>query len=201
MKTGREIEVKLRVRSVPEIVRLIRGLRGVKCDGRVFERNTLFDTAGGDYRRAGWLVRIRTQLGAGNALVAAGEDSAVVTAKAPVARGSRKTSRYKERMETEGPIQDPRALEASLRRLGLRSTFRYEKYRATFRWRGLHICLDETPAGVFVELEGAPGAIDRAAKTLGYAPRDYFRGTYWDVYVADCRRRGVKVRDMVFRRR
>jgi adenylate cyclase class 2 len=81
----------------------------------------------------------------------------------------------------------------------LRPGFRYEKYRSTFRLPGLHLDLDETPAGVFLELEGSPSAIDRTAKALGYAPRDFVRTTYWDIYAADCRRRGCTPRNMVFR--
>ena len=82
----------------------------------------------------------------------------------------------------------------------MRPTFRYEKFRTAYRLprSRLHLDLDETPVGVFLELEGEPRAIDRAARALGFAPSDYIRGTYWDVYAADCRRRGRIRRNMVF---
>jgi adenylate cyclase class 2 len=83
--------------------------------------------------------------------------------------------------------------------LGLRPGFRYEKYRSTFRLPGLHLDLDETPIGVFLELEGSPSAIDRTARALGYAPRDFIRATYYDLYAADCRRHGRIPRNMLFR--
>jgi hypothetical protein len=60
------------------------------------------------------------------------------------------------------------------------------------------VYLDETPAGNFLELEGTARSIDRAAKALGFARREYFRGTYWDVYASDCRRKGIRPRNMLF---
>jgi hypothetical protein len=62
----------------------------------------------------------------------------------------------------------------------------------------LHLDLDETPVGVFLELEGDPQAIDRAARALGYLHHDYVRGTYWDLYRAECERRGRIARNMLF---
>ncbi len=87
----------------------------------------------------------------------------------------------------------------ALTSLGFRPTFRYDKFRTTFRLPNLHLDLDETPAGTYLELEGAPKAIDRAAKALGFAKKDYLRATYWDLYVADCRRRGTNPKNMLFR--
>jgi adenylate cyclase, class 2 len=121
---------------------------------------------------------------------------ATLTAKTPgpASRGRR----YKERLERECKIRDPRRWNAILRGLGLRPGFRYEKYRSTFRLPGLHLDLDETPAGVFLELEGSRSSIDRTARALGYDPRDFIRASYWDIYAADCRRRGRATRNMLF---
>jgi adenylate cyclase, class 2 len=200
--TNREIEVKLRLeqRRLSEIIGKIRGL-GAICDGRVLEQNTLYDTREGDFRRAGRLIRIRVETAASSRLIRGGRAGAVLTAKAPaVARVGRANgrSRYKEKLERELPIRDLRGFVAALRRIGWRAGFRYEKYRTMFRIGGLHLCLDETSVGTFLELEGEPREIDRAARVLGFAASDYLRGTYGDLYAADCRRRGVVPRDMVF---
>jgi adenylate cyclase, class 2 len=200
--TNREIEVKLRVERVDEMLSRISRL-GAAREGRVLERNTLYDTPQADFRRLGRLLRIRIETPAPSGAIRGGRPGAVVTAKAPVPALGRKrqASRYKEKLEREVEIRKPREFRAALRAMGLRPSFRYEKYRATFRLRGLaglHLCLDETPAGTFLELEGSPREIERAAQALGFAPRDYIRGSYWDVYAADCRRRGVKPRNMVF---
>ena len=63
-------------------------------------------------------------------------------------------------------IADPEALERILVGLGFRPCYRYQKYRTLFAVGELQVCLDETPIGCFVELEGAPEAIDRAAERL-----------------------------------
>ena len=79
--------------------------------------------------------------------------------------------------------------------------FRYEKIRTSYRIsgaRGVHLDLDETPCGVFVELEGPRRAIDRLARRLGYRPEDYITLSYAALHFEDCRRRGVRAGDMVF---
>jgi adenylate cyclase class IV len=85
--------------------------------------------------------------------------------------------------------------------LSLRPSFRYEKFRTTYvlkDLRNLKIELDETPIGTFLELEGGPSSINRAAKLLGYIPSQYITQTYGDLYIADSRRHGSKPTDMLF---
>ena len=85
-----------------------------------------------------------------------------------------------------------------LQSLGFRPGFRYEKIRISFLLGGLHLGLDETPVGTFLELEGDPKAIDRIAKALGYTVGDYVRANYYGLFEADCRRRGIRPKNMVF---
>jgi adenylate cyclase, class 2 len=92
-------------------------------------------------------------------------------------------------------------LAAILGALGLHPVFRYEKFRTTYvlpSIRGLKIELDETPIGTYLELEG-PVGINRAARLLGYTKADYLTETYGSLYLADCRRRGRKPGNMLFR--
>lgn len=205
--THREIEIKLRVADIPALLRRLRRI-GAAARGRVFERNTLYDTPAADFRRCGCLLRVRVETPAAGHRLAVGPRGAVLTFKAPPEKPGRKPRsrrmgirppRYKVRLERELRMRTPSAWPRLLGLIGLRPAFIYEKYRSTFVLGPLQLDLDETPAGVFLELEGSPAAIDRAAKALGYSPRDYFTGTYWDVYAADCRRRGVHPRNFVFR--
>jgi adenylate cyclase class IV len=108
--------------------------------------------------------------------------------------------RYKERLGRELAVQHPARWSQALELLGFRPGFRYEKYRASFRLPNLHVDLDETPAGNFLELEGSPKAIERVAHALGYKRRDYIRATYWELYAAECKRKGRAVGNMVFDR-
>lgn len=202
--TNREIEVKLPVADLTAIVLQLRSL-GAIPHGRVFERNTLYDTPGSDFRRAGRLLRLRVESPAESPLVHAGPAKAVLTSKVPAPTSARQRrpqsragGRYKEKLETELAVKFPRRWPRILETLGFRPSFLYEKYRSTFRLGNLHLDLDETPVGVFLELEGLPKAIDLVARRLGYVPRQYIRLTYWDLYAANCRRRGLEPANMLF---
>jgi adenylate cyclase class 2 len=195
-RTNREIEIKLPVADISELIRKLGRLRAT-CGGRVLERNALFDTPDSDFRRRGRLLRVRVETPAPFGLVPGGLQRTLITSKAPASAAGR--SRYKQRLEREVVVQSAKSLPPIFRSLGLRPGFRYEKYRTSFRLPGLHLDLDETPVGVFLELEGAPGAIDHAARSLGFSRRDYIRSTYWGLYAADCRRRGCFPENMLFR--
>ncbi len=114
-------------------------------------------------------------------------------------------SRFKVRDETEVEVADAASLVKIFEGLGLRGWFTYEKYRTTWklgaaaRWaKDLLIEVDETPVGTYVELEGPPEAIDRAADEMGYARKDYLLKNYLTLYAEDCRRRGIAPGNMMF---
>lgn len=197
LRTARETEVKLRVTDLAALIHRLKRL-GATQYGRVLEQNTLYDTPDSDFRGRRRLLRLRIETPAPSKLIPGGARRAILTSKAPV-RESRR-SRYKEKLEREVAVESPERWPAALRAIGLRPTFRYEKYRTTFRLPGLHLDLDETPVGIFLELEGTPRAIDCAARALGCAPREYINGTYWDLYAAACRRRGVAPTNMILTR-
>lgn len=215
-RTHRETEIKLLVKDLPGLLERLRAL-GIKPRGRVLERNTLFDTDDADLRHRGRLLRLRTEAPAPAAFAPGGPTRMILTAKSPTVPGrfgkSRKAGRYKETLEREVTLRDSsrrsrrskrtlrdRGWPFALGVLGLRSKFRYEKYRTTFRARSVHMDLDETAVGVFLELEGAAEAIDRMARDLGFTPKDYIRSTYYGLYAAECRRRGRSVRNMLLSR-
>ena len=136
----------------------------------------------------------------------------ILTFKRPTAQQSAAhTSRYpsfgshKVRDEIEAQVTESGNLIKIFEGLGMRGWFRYEKYRTTYQlpaaksWaRGLLIEIDETPIGTFVELEGPPAAIDRAAGELGYSKRDYIVTNYLGLYAEDCRRKGQQPQNMLF---
>jgi hypothetical protein len=138
----------------------------------------------------------------------------VLTAKSPAPRDAEAGKRglYKQNLEREVVLRASKRPPGAKRTLvdrgwpfalgclGLRSKFRYEKYRTTFGIKDLHVELDETPVGTFLELEGKPEAIDRVAYELGFTPKDYIRATYFDLYAAEQRKKGRPVRHMLFSR-
>jgi adenylate cyclase, class 2 len=136
----------------------------------------------------------------------------ILTFKRPTAQQTAAhTSRYpsfgshKVRDEIEAQVTDSGNLMKIFEGLGMRGWFRYEKYRTTYKlpatksWaRDLLIEIDETPIGTFVELEGPPAAIDRAATELGYSKSDYILTNYLALYAEDCRRKGQQPQNMLF---
>jgi len=186
MRDGhREIEIKLKVPDAAHGRRLLRASGFRVSRPRVFEANTVFDTPDSRLRRAGCLVRVRDVKGA-----------AKLTYKGPGSAG-----RHKDREELEVSAADPPVLGAILQRLGFRPAFRYEKFRTEFRRDpGGDATLDETPIGVFLELEGTPAWIDRTARRLGFAEKDYITDSYGTLYLKWCAQARRKPSHMVFRR-
>ncbi len=196
MKVPHEIEIKLAVRDGAHLRALRRRLRELGfrvAEGRRREQNQLFDFPGGRLRRARCLLRLRSE-----------KKRYLVTFKgAPV-----RSRRYKVRREIEFEVSEGERLGAVLMGLGLRPTFRYEKYRTTYRrpreaaaHRHARVELDETPIGAYLELEGSPAWIDRVARELGFRPSDYVTASYAALYFQACRARGRRPSHMLFRAR
>lgn len=202
---GREREIKLRIEDLPGLRRRLANLGARIAKPRLHERNALFDTAARALASGEQLLRVRTELPVGRGRKDA--PRSVVTFKRPLARSGSPESgeRHKVREEIELEVSDAKALATIFQGLGMSRWFQYEKFRTTFRlpaskgWaRGLLMELDETPIGVFLELEGPASAIDRAAKALGFEKRDYILANYMVLYREDCRRRGENPQDMLF---
>jgi adenylate cyclase class 2 len=195
----REVEVKLRLAGLEDARWRLRGL-GVRRVRRVFEQNTLYDAPKGELWRAGQLLRLRLESAVkpGTERRAGKPAVGILTFKGPTTGRGR---RYKIREETEVGVRNPRTWEAKLVALGLRPGFRYEKLRTSYRLPGLpklHLELDETPVGLFFELEGAKQDIRQAARLLGYGPKHYITASYWALYRGFCRRQGREPGNMVF---
>jgi adenylate cyclase class 2 len=59
-----------------------------------------------------------------------------------------------------------------------------EKSRAVWERAELEACLDETPFGCYLELEGEPQAIRAAMESLGLAPDRAEPRSYPELYAA-----------------
>jgi adenylate cyclase, class 2 len=169
-----ETEVKLRWpadRSDPAAYLLNRGFALVQP--RTLEIDQLYDretqaSPRGELLESDQILRLRRS-----------GDAAIVTYKGPASRET-----YKSREEIEFDISDPDALNLVLTRLGYQPRFRYEKYRTTFARKGEEgiVTLDETPVGVFLELEGPRDWIDATALQLGFKTSDYLTMSYAALY-------------------
>ena len=192
MKAPIETEIKLHVGSVAKARALLRRHGFAVTTQRVFERNLVLDDDSGSLRKSGMLLRVR---GAGKP---GGLKKVTCTFK-----GSEAPGRHKRREEREFRADDLESCVAVFAELGFRETFQYEKYRTEFGrdHEPGHVTVDETPIGVFMELEGPPGWIDRTAKMLGFPRTAYVTSSYVRLYEDWCRGNGVEVGNMRFPRR
>jgi adenylate cyclase class 2 len=193
---GLEIEVKLRVDDLAQsrnglvaTKALLEEMGASLTYPREFEDNLAFDFPDGSIVRVGSLLRVRI-LARGTLLTFKGP----VTSLADLARKSdtAETARtpaagpsFKARHETELtiPFDETEALLAIIRGLGMETVFRYQKYRTSYDWKGLHVLLDETPIGIYLELEGDRAMIEAGAKRLGYQSEDFITRSYRDLYL------------------
>jgi adenylate cyclase, class 2 len=202
---AREREIKLRIEDLPALRRALAKLGAQVVRPRVHERNVVFDTPEFTLAKREQLLRIRTEKESERRRKATARSLA--TFKRPIAPAGAygKGERHKVREEIELQVSDGKALGKIFEGLGMRGWFQYEKFRTTFRlpglqgWaKGLLIELDETPIGIFLELEGPARGIDRAAEALGFQKTDYVLANYMVLYREYCQRRGEEPRDMLF---
>ena len=184
-----EIELKFRVASLSDLLRRLDGLSLVLVTPRTFEANTLYDTPERSLKERGELLRLR-QYG----------DRHIMTHKRhPDDEDT--GSRYKVRIETETEVTDGAALAEVFCRLGYCPVFRYEKYRREYEDAsepGAHMVLDETPIGVFAELEGPTPWIDRTLAALEVSPGDCLTESYGKLFLAWKKETGSPAENLVF---
>lgn len=158
-----ETEAKIRVPSFAPVKRRLKSAGGRLLSPRTFETNTLFDSPGGVLRSAGQSFRVRRYGASG---------SVTLKGLARVEGG------LKSRMELETEVSSPETLAEILATLGFRPQFRYEKYREVWSLQSTVICLDETPLGRFLEIEGVAADIHRVAGLLGIVAGRFVSASY-----------------------
>jgi len=180
-----EIEVKIPWTTGTDAARrAIENAGYAQSDARILESDTVFDLDSGALRAGDQLIRLRRT-----------GDRAIVTYKGPARPGP-----YKSREEIEFDISNAAAFTQVLDRLGYQPRFRYEKYRTKFTAPGEPgvISIDETPIGVYLELEGEPDWIDRTAVRMGLSRDAYLNRSYSKLYQEYLLTHPGAPRDMTF---
>jgi adenylate cyclase class 2 len=153
-----EIELKFSVMDGRALRSAIDGLGFTLITERTFESNILYDTADRQLRARKQILRLRHY-----------GERCTVTHKRKAA-DSDGDLRYKTRIESESMVEDCDALAEIFTQLGYGPVFRYEKFRTEWQMEEGHLVLDETPIGVWAELEGPPAWIDTMLEKLCIAP-------------------------------
>jgi adenylate cyclase class 2 len=177
-----EREIKLRFDSAEVVREKILALGATPHLGRRLQEDCLFDTDDERLRRQRSTLRVRSEGG-----------KALLTWKGPVIPAA-----IKIREEYETVVADGAALQTILEELGLHVWFRYEKYREEFTVDDVMIAVDETPVGVFVEIEGSEDAIHRTAAALGKSTADYITDSYRFIFLQHRDANGLDGPHMVF---
>jgi len=177
-----EREIKLPFETADAARAAVLAIGATPLHGRRLQEDCLLDTTNDDLRRRRSALRVRQDGG-----------RSILTFKGPVQPGS-----VKVREELETIVGDGTLLMKILGELGFHAWFRYEKYREEFALDDCVIAIDETPVGVFVEIEGGDCSIDGVAARLGRGPGDYLLDSYRSLFVRHCERLGIEPTDMLF---
>jgi adenylate cyclase class 2 len=181
-----EIELKFRVDSLAEFEQKLPGLGFHLDTPRTFESNTLYDTPERMLKARGEILRVRQY----------GEDWVLTHKRHPDDEDT--ASIYKVRIETESKVEDGSVLAEIFTRLGYGPAFRYEKFRSEYSHGGGHLVLDETPIGVFAELEGPTDWIDRSLAALRVDPGSCLTESYGKLFLKWKRETGSPAENLTF---
>jgi adenylate cyclase class 2 len=184
MTTTLEREIKLRFESAEEARAAILAAGATPLHGRRLQEDSLLDSEDETLRRRRCVLRVRVENGKSR-----------ITFKGPV-----QPSAVKLREELETVVGDGEVLLHILEELGLHVWFRYEKYREEFSHEDVIVAVDETPVGVFVEIEGTENGIMAMADALGRTPDDYVLDSYRGLFLKHREQFGLTRTDMVFDR-
>ena len=179
-----EREIKLSFESVEVAREAVLAAGATPLLGRRLQEDSLLDTEDESLRRRRCVLRIRIEHGKSR-----------ITFKGPV-----QPSIVKLRDEFETVVGDGALLLHIFEELGFHVWFRYEKYREEFSHEDVTVAVDETPVGVFVEIEGSEPGIVSMAEALGRGPGDYELDSYRGLFLKHRDAFGLTGSDMVFDR-
>jgi adenylate cyclase, class 2 len=161
-----EIEVKFAVADPADLGRRLAQAGFHEETPRTFERNVLYDTPERRLRAQQSILRVREY-----------GDRWIVTHKC-LTRNNDPAARHKHREETETAVRDGEAIGHIFTHLGYAPVFAYEKWRTEYADGIGHCVLDETPIGIYAELEGPANWIDATGPKLGIDPSAFLTLSY-----------------------
>ena len=177
-----EIEVKFFITDEHDVRRRLKAL-GAKARPKVFESNTRYEDSRHSLERSGKLLRLRR------------DSSCRLTYKCRPAVEDHECKVFR---ELEVHVDDCDTMDAILEALGYRPVQIYEKWRRTYNWRDVELCLDVMPFGTFLEIEGAKESIKVTAAELGFAWKDRILLNYLAIFDMLRRKFSLPFKDVTF---
>lgn len=181
-----ETEIKFRVEDAVRLAARLREAGFHEETPRTFEMNVLFDTPERKMRARTEILRIRSY----------GGRWVITHKRLPYGRPGEDV--HKHRIETETQVGDGEVLAEVFRSIGLVEAFRYEKWRSEWSDGKGHCVIDETPIGVFAELEGEAEWIDQTAGKLRVERSAYITLSYGRLFEQWCVEHNCAAKDLTF---
>ncbi len=161
-----EVEVKFHL-SHPSAMRQRLDAIGAVAQDKVFESNIRFEDQDYALLKKNQLLRLRQ------------DKTCRLTFKCPSRENDGECKIYQE-LEVE--VSDSETMTALLNALGYQGVQVYEKWRQTFKWGNVVICMDTMPYGNFLEIEGPQTSIQAAAKALDLSWDKRILGNYLAIF-------------------
>jgi adenylate cyclase, class 2 len=180
--TTLEREIKLRFDSAEQAREAVLATGATPLFGRRLQEDAMLDTEDEELRRKRCVLRVRMENGKSR-----------ITYKGPA-----QESDLLVREELETVVGDGEALLRVFGALGMHVWFRYEKYREEFAHEDVIVAIDETPVGIFVEIEGSEQGIAGMTVALGRTAADYIVDSYRSLFLQRREELGLTGPNMVF---
>jgi predicted adenylyl cyclase CyaB len=168
-----EIEVKIRISEamLEGVEEKLHEIGFLPLSESTFEDNLLFDFPDRTLENSGCALRLRNY-----------GDNYTLTYKGP----KKRDPLMKVRQEIETSVGSFDLTRSLLESIGLEVNFEYAKWRQKYQgaWnnRSVEVCVDKTPVGVFVEIEGERESISQIADLLGWDSSDFITDNYVNLY-------------------
>lgn len=158
-----EIEVKIKVQDLEGTRDKLESLGAQLFKSRYYEENIMYDYAEQTLYSKQHALRLRTI-----------QKKSFLTFKGP----KQQSRKFKIRPEFETEVKNNKHMKKILQALGLIPVFQYKKHRTVYKHKQLTICLDETPVGNYMELEGERSDIVKMASALGFSKDEFLKTDY-----------------------
>lgn len=190
MNNELEIKFLLNKEKADLLRREILSLPGIRDEGRMYEKMTMFDTPDRFLDKEDARLRVRQ--------VSSQKESDDVKIEFSYKRRIKATGGIKKEEEIETNFQAVFLnFYAILKKMNYHPISSYERFRETYWHDSLKITLDEFPFGYILEIEGEENEINKICNILNLDAEKSYPLSCDDAYVELCKKNGIKPKDHI----